>query len=111
MLSSREDILRLYLVKRYLPESSRIISIDSSGNVRSIEEAGKRETRKRLNWLAWLLDSSIRIPGTRFSVGLDFLIGLFPVLGDLSGVLLSSYILTEASRMGAPKVLLVRMAF
>jgi hypothetical protein len=94
-----------------MPESSRIISIDSSGNVRSIEEAGRRETRKRLNWLAWLLDSSIRIPGTRFSVGLDVLIGLFPVLGDLSGVLLSSYILTEAARMGAPKVLLIRMAF
>jgi hypothetical protein len=94
-----------------MPESSRIISIDSSGNVRSIEDAAKREIRKRLNWLAWLLDSSIRIPGTRFSIGLDFLIGLFPVLGDLSGVLLSSYILTEAARLGAPKALLVRMAF
>jgi hypothetical protein len=94
-----------------MPEPSRIISIDSSGNVRSIEQAGVRDTRKRLNWLAWLLDSSIRIPGTRFSVGLDALIGIFPIIGDLVGVLLSSYILTEASRMGAPKVLLLRMAF
>ena len=67
--------------------------------------------RERLNWLAWLLDSSIPIPGTRFSIGLDALIGLFPVLGDLVGVFLSSYILKEAAALGAPRSILMRMAF
>src|SRR5882672_8900845 len=90
---------------------SRIINVDEKGNVRSVEEAGVRETRQRLASLAWLLDSSIPIPGTRFTVGIDALIGLFPVLGDLIGVLLSSYILGEAARLGAPKVVLMRMAF
>jgi hypothetical protein len=69
------------------------------------------EVRRRLNWLAWLLDSSIPIPGTRFTVGLDALIGLFPVVGDLVGVFLSSYILKEAAALGAPRSILLRMAF
>jgi hypothetical protein len=91
--------------------ASRIINVDEEGNVRSVEEAGVRETRQRLASLAWLLDSSIPIPGTRFSVGIDALIGLFPLVGDLIGVLFSSYILSEASRLGAPKSVLMRMSF
>ena len=69
------------------------------------------DTRERLNRLAWLLDSSIQIPGTRFTVGLDALIGLVPVVGDLVGVALSSYILHEARNMGVSKAVLLRMAF
>jgi hypothetical protein len=69
-----------------------------------------RATRERVRRLAWLLDSSIPIPGTGFSIGLDALIGLFPVVGDVAGVLLSSYILREAARLGVPKSTLVRMA-
>ena len=69
------------------------------------------EIRERLNRLAWLLDSSIPIPGTRFSIGLDALIGLFPVIGDVVGVFLSSYILKEAAALGVSRSILVRMAF
>jgi hypothetical protein len=69
------------------------------------------EIRQRLNWLAWLLDSSIPIPGTRFTIGLDALIGLFPVIGDLLGVFLSSYILKEAAALGVSRSILARMAF
>jgi hypothetical protein len=70
----------------------------------------RNEARARLARLAWLLDSSIPIPGTSFSIGLDALIGLFPVVGDLAGVLLSSYIVKEAGALGAPKSVLARMA-
>ena len=63
-----------------------------------MESEDARITRERLRALAWLLDSSIPIPGTRLTVGLDALIGLFPILG-------------EAARLGAPRVLLMRMAF
>jgi hypothetical protein len=41
----------------------------------------------------------------------EALIGLFPVIGDLIGVALSSYIVNEAARLGAPKSVLARMAF
>jgi len=71
----------------------------------------RQASRERLARLAWLLDSSIPIPGTRFTIGLDALIGLFPVVGDVVGVLLSSYILREAAALGASRSVLARMAF
>lgn len=67
--------------------------------------------RRRLARLAWLLDNSIAIPGLRFRIGFDAILGLVPGLGDLLGVLLSSYIVREAARIGAPPSVLVRMAF
>ncbi|HEU5177311.1 MAG TPA: DUF4112 domain-containing protein [Burkholderiales bacterium] len=67
-------------------------------------------TRRRLARLAWLLDSSIPIPGTRLSIGIDALIGLVPFVGDLAGVLASSYILGEAARLGVGRGVLLRMA-
>ena len=67
--------------------------------------------QRRLQRLAWLLDSSIPIPGTRFSIGLEALVGLVPFLGDLAGVLVSSYIVGQAAKMGASRSVLARMAF
>ena len=93
-----------------MKRSARVISIDRSGKVQSVDSAGAHETRRRLDRLAWLLDSSIAIPGTRLTIGIDALLGLFPVLGDLLGVLVSSYIVNEARRLGAPKTVLLRMA-
>jgi hypothetical protein len=70
---------------------------------------GKIPDRRKLERLAWLLDSSIPIPGTRFSIGLDALAGLVPFLGDLIGVLLSTYIVGAALRLGASRSVLARM--
>ena len=81
------------------------------GEVLGPETEAEREIRERLNFLAWLLDSSIPIPGTPFTVGLDAIIGLFPFVGDLLGVRASSYILAEANRMGVGRAILARMAF
>lgn len=81
------------------------------GEVLGPETAHEREARERLKFLAWLLDSSIPLPGTRFTVGIDALIGLVPVIGDFIGAALSSIIVAEASRLGAPRALLTRMAF
>jgi hypothetical protein len=74
------------------------------------EIRNRNEVRRRLNRLAWLLDSSIPIPGTRLSIGIDALIGLVPFIGDVVGVLLSSTILIEAARLGAGRGVLARMA-
>lgn len=51
------------------------------------------------------------MPGTRLTVGLEALVGLVPVLGDLLGVLASGTILAEAARLGVGKAILARMAF
>lgn len=68
-------------------------------------------SKEQLEWLAWLLDSSIRIPGINFRIGVDALIGLVPGLGDMVGVLLSSYIVGQAWQLGVPKSTLARMGF
>ena len=81
------------------------------GGVLAPETEEQRLVRERLNFLAWLLDSSIPIPGTRLTVGLDAVIGLVPFIGDLIGVVVSSYILAEANRMGVGRTVLARMAF
>lgn len=65
----------------------------------------------RLRRVGWLLDNSLPIPGTRFRLGIDQLIGLVPGIGDLIGGLLSLYIIVEASRMGVPRSLLLRMGW
>ena len=65
---------------------------------------------RRVHRLSRLLDDWLRIPGTRYRIGLDGLIGLIPGLGDVIGTLLSAYILFEAIQLGTPKTLLLRMA-
>lgn len=57
---------------------------------------------------AWVLDSSIRLPGG-YRIGLDGLIGLVPGVGDALGALLSSYIIGSALRMGVPRTVIARM--
>ena len=84
---------------------------DGFGAYRERQSESLAVTRQKLGRLAWLLDSSIPIPGTRLTIGLDALIGLLPFIGDLVGVALSSYILSEASRIGVPRSVLLRMAF
>ena len=66
---------------------------------------------QRLRNLSFWLDSAIGIPGTRFRIGLDPIIGLLPGGGDTAGLLLSSYIVLEAARMGVSKSVLTQMAF
>ena len=64
---------------------------------------------KRVRVLSRLLDEQFRIPGTTQRIGLDGLLGLIPGVGDAVGALLSTYILYEAIRLGAPKTVLLRM--
>ncbi len=66
---------------------------------------------QRLDWLAWLLDNSIQVPGTRYKIGLDGIIGLVPGIGDAVGSLLSLYILTEGAKARLPRPVLFRMAW
>lgn len=71
--------------------------------------ADTRATRARMEKLAWLLDGSIPVPGTKFRFGIEPLIGLIPGVGDALGLLLGAGILYESVRIGAPRSLLVKM--
>jgi hypothetical protein len=63
----------------------------------------------RLRKLAWLLDAQFSLPGTKFRFGVNSLIGLLPVSGDVLLGLVSLYIVWEARALGAPPILLGRM--
>lgn len=59
--------------------------------------------------LTGLLDTALRIPGTRIRFGLDPLLGLVPGLGDVAGAAMAGYVVILASRFGAPAPVLLRM--
>ncbi|HZA97374.1 MAG TPA: DUF4112 domain-containing protein [Gemmatimonadales bacterium] len=64
---------------------------------------------ERLRVLTRLLDSAIQIPGTRYRVGLDAVIGIVPGIGDAVGAIFSAFIVFQAARMGVSTATLVRM--
>lgn len=66
--------------------------------------------RKRIESMEHLLERSFRIPGVNYPVGLDSIIGLVPVLGDVVTAAMGAYIVWEANNLGLPKWKLWRMA-
>lgn len=64
---------------------------------------------KRIRTVTHLLDNAIPLPGTRFRLGLDPVLGLVPGAGDFLGAVLSVYIVIEAARFGLPQKTLVQM--
>jgi hypothetical protein len=73
------------------------------------EKGANRDRLRRLDWLSQVLDSAWSVPGTSYRIGLDGIIGLIPGIGDPLGAMLSSYLIFEAARMGAPTHILLRM--
>ncbi len=59
--------------------------------------------------LARLLDSRFNIPGFNMKFGIDSLIGLIPVVGDIFTALLGLYIIGRAILLGGSATLIVRM--
>ena len=58
----------------------------------------REQSMLRLEALARLMDGAFVIPGTNIRMGLDGLIGLVPVLGDVAAGLVSTYLIWEARR-------------
>ena len=74
---------------------------------------GTFDADERLRWVervARLMDSQFRLPGTRFRFGLDPLLGLVPIVGDLSTTAVSVALLLTMLRHGASGAVVVRMA-
>jgi Domain of unknown function (DUF4112) len=69
----------------------------------------ERGRLERLRRLARLLDTAIPVPGTRWTIGLDPILGLVPGVGDALGAMLSLYIVVQAGRSGVSGPVLVRM--
>jgi len=72
--------------------------------------SNKARTRMQsLEFLARLLDSQFKIPGTNIRFGLDAIIGLVPGVGDLSTFAVSSYMIVVMARNGVSGYVLARM--
>lgn len=65
--------------------------------------------RARVETMEMLLERSFRLPGVNFPIGLDALIGLVPVVGDIVSTALGAYIVWEARNLGMSKWHLTRM--
>lgn len=65
--------------------------------------------RARVEAVEILLERSFRIPGVNMPIGLDALIGLIPVVGDIVTTALGAYIVWEARNLGLSKWHLTRM--
>lgn len=66
-------------------------------------------TMRRLEWLTWFTDNSIRIPGTSRTVGADGLASIIPGVGTFVGTGMSLYLVFEAMRYGAGARTLAKM--
>ncbi|MEJ6981824.1 DUF4112 domain-containing protein [Pedobacter sp. P351] len=67
----------------------------------------------KLKWverIAYLLDERFRIPGTTFRFGLDPILNLIPIAGDLSGFVLSSALILTMARNGASGKIIALMS-
>lgn len=80
-----------------------------AADMRRFTDTSPEASLQRLEQLAHLMDSAFLIPGINRRVGIDAVIGLVPVLGDIAGIAISSYIVYEAKRLGAPRWLVMRM--
>ncbi|MEP0392338.1 MAG: DUF4112 domain-containing protein [Erythrobacter sp.] len=65
--------------------------------------------RARVEAVELLLERSFRVPGVNMPIGLDALIGLIPVVGDIVTTALGAYIVWEARNLGLSKWHLTRM--
>lgn len=72
-------------------------------------DQGIVERIRRLQMLAKIMDTAVRIPGTNILFGADALIGLVPVIGDAGSVLVGLYIVNEGRRLGLPASKIAKM--
>ena len=70
----------------------------------------KEEKLIRLKRLSERLDDTFTIPGTKYKIGIEALIGAVPIIGDLIGGILASYIMYSGVKIGAPPRIIARMA-
>lgn len=83
--------------------------------LKNVDERARRPAavRQRLEMVETILERSIQLParlplvGDR--IGLDAVLGLIPVVGDIIGGLLGSYLIWEARNLGMSKLKIARM--
>ncbi len=81
---------------------------DYSGEKKIIDNS-LEEKLKSLKRMAHLLDDCIKVPGTDWKIGVDGIVGLIPVIGDITTGCFSAYIIYQARNFNIPKKTLLKM--
>ncbi len=68
-----------------------------------------QSVRHRVEAMERLLEHLMVIPGTKRDVGLDVILDLVPVIGDIAAAALGAYIVWEAKNLGMSKWQMARM--
>lgn len=66
--------------------------------------------RQRVEAMERLLERSFTLPGTRQQFGLDVILEVIPIVGDVAATALGTYMLWEARNLGMSKWQMSRMA-
>ena len=69
-----------------------------------------QSVRQRVEAMERVLERLFVIPGIKRPVGLDTILDVVPVVGDVAAAALGSYIVWEAKNLGMPKWQLARMS-
>ena len=65
--------------------------------------------RRRIEGLEHLLEGLVTIPGTKRKIGLDVILDIIPVGGDVIGAAMGAYMAWEARNLGMSKSQMARM--
>jgi hypothetical protein len=79
------------------------------GNANPFGNLTREQRIARLEAIAKLLDVAFILPGTNIRYGIDGLIGLIPVIGDIVTTAISLWLVREARALGAPWYITARM--
>ncbi|KQO49897.1 DUF4112 domain-containing protein [Sphingomonas sp. Leaf257] len=66
-------------------------------------------SRQRIEAMERLLERVVVLPGLNRPIGLDVILGLVPIVGDIAAAALGSYIIWEARNLGLSKFQMARM--
>jgi len=66
--------------------------------------------RNRVEAMEKILERAFVVPGINRPIGIDSIVGLIPVIGDIVTALMGAYIVWEARNLGMSKLQLTRMA-
>ncbi len=87
-------------IDRAMPEPTEVLKSDV------------RSDQPNLAWVEQatdLLDTKFTIPGTKIKFGADFILGMFPGVGDVVSLAFSGVLVSIIAKHGASKLLVARM--
>jgi len=87
------------------------IEPDHLGNLTNMVPIGRdpASVRKRIEAMEHLLEGLFKIPGTNYKIGLDVILDVIPVGGDVIGSLMGAWMVWEARNLGMSKMQMARM--